>query len=92
MSNEILTPLGTLYISNEVLMHDKWIVDQAISAAMSVVKKYKYLDAMLKPSKVRKGDFSLILADLKMSPTVAAFIGIPGRAKAPIIQELFVSS
>ena len=90
--NQVPPPLGTLFISNEVLMLDKWLVDQAISAASMVIKKYKYLDGFLKPSPVRKGDFSLVLAEAKLSPTVAAFIGIPGRAKAPIVQELFVAS
>ena len=89
---EIPPPLGTLFIAKEVLQYEKWIQDQAILAAMQLIKKYKYLDGLLKPSLVRQGDFSLILADLKVSPVVACFIGIPGRAKAPIIEELFVAS
>ena len=71
---------------------DKWLSDQAISASMILIKKYKYLDGFLKPSPIRRGDFSLVLADFKLDPVVAGFIGIPGRSKAPIIQELFIAS
>jgi len=85
-------PRGTLFIAKEVLQYDKWITDQAISAAMIVINKYEVLDGFLKPSPVRQGDFSLVLATHKIQPIVAAFIGIPGRSKAPIIQELFVAS
>ena len=83
---------GTLFVSLEVLQFEKWLTDQAISAAMSVIKKYKYLDGYLTPSRVRRGDFSLILDKHKTDPVVAAFIGIPGIGKAPIVEELFVSS
>lgn len=82
---------GVLYIAHEVLQYEKWITDQAISAAMILMKKYKYLDGFLKPSPVRQGDFSLILADFKLEPVIASFIGIPGRSKSPIIEELFVA-
>lgn len=88
---EVPKKLGTLFVSQEVLQLDKWIIDQAISAAMTQLRKYERLHGFLKPSPVRKGDFSLVLGDYKVSPIVATFIGIPGRAKAPIIQELFVA-
>jgi len=88
--NEKPPPRGTLYIAKEVLQYDKWITDQAISAATILINKYENLDGFLKPSPVRQGDFSLILATHKITPIVAAFIGIPGRAKAPIIEELFI--
>ena len=90
--NEKPPPLGILYISQEVLQFDKWIQEQAISASMQQMKKYKYLDGLLRPSPVRLGDFSLLQANLKVSPVIASFIGIPGRLKAPIIEELFVAS
>ncbi len=90
--NEIPPPLGTLYIAKEVFQFEKWLSDQAIAAANIQMKKYKVLDGFLKPSPVRQGDFSLVMAIHKVDPVVAAFIGIPGRAKAPIIQELFVAS
>ena len=89
---EIPARKGTLYISYEVLHYEKWIADQAIKAAYTLMNKYEFLDGLLSPSPVRQGDFALILADLKLSPVVACFIGIPGRAKAPIIEELFVSA
>lgn len=84
--------VGTLFISQEVLQHEKWLIDVAIQAAQVQMRKYKGLHGFLKPSPVRVGDFSLILATYKISPAVATWIGIPGRAKAPIIQELFVAS
>lgn len=89
MEEEILT-LGTLYISHEVLQMDKWIRDQAISAAMIQMRKYLGLEGLLKPSKIRTGDFSLVMADLKVSPILVSFIGIPGRNRASIVQELYV--
>lgn len=85
-------PLGTLFIAKEVLQYDKWMVDVALKAADMQMRKYKYLHGFLKPSTVRQGDFSLILADFKLQPVVATFIGIPGRSRAPIVQELFVGS
>lgn len=84
--------VGTLFISHEVLQHEKWLIDAAITAAQVQMRKYKGLHGFLKPSPIRKGDFSLILASYKMSPAVATWIGIPGRTKPPIIQELFVAS
>lgn len=83
-------PVGTLFVSVRVLQLEKWLVDQAISAAMMQLKKYKRLDGFLTPSPVRLGDFSLILAEHKITPIIASFIGIPGRSKAAIIEELFV--
>ena len=90
--NQIPPPSGTLYIAKEVFHFDKWLFDQALAAANIQMKKYKTLDGFLKPSPVRLGDFSLIMAVHKIDPIVASFIGIPGRQKAPIIQELFVAS
>lgn len=84
-------PMGTLYIAREVLHFDKWMVDQAISASMILLKKYQPFDAFLRAAPVRKGDFSLIIADVKLTPFVAIFIGIPGIAKAPIVEEMFVA-
>lgn len=84
--------IGTLYISHEVLQHEKWLTDQVISAAMSQLSKYKGQDGFLKPSTVRKGDYSLLLSEGRLSPTVAIWIGIPGKARAAIVQELFVVS
>lgn len=84
--------IGTLFISQEVLQQEKWLVDAAIQAAQLQMRKYKGLHGFLKPSPVRSGDFSLILGTYKTQPAVATWIGIPGRAKAPIIQELFVAS
>ena len=89
---EIPPKVGTLYIAHEVLQYEKWIADQAIHAAKLLMNKYKWLDGFLKPSPVRQGDFSLILADFKLQPVIASFIGIPGRGKSPIIEELFVAS
>jgi len=83
--------IGTLFISHEVLQQDKWLVEAAIGAAQIQMRKYKGLHGFLKPSPVRLGDFSLILATYKISPAVATWIGIPGKGKAPIIQELFVA-
>lgn len=91
MAEEILK-LGTLYIAHEVLQHEKWIVDQAINASKSQLNKYKGLSGFLKPSPIRTGDFSLVLADYKLDPIVATFIGIPGRQRAAIVQELYVKS
>lgn len=85
-------PRGTLYISREVLQYDKWMQNQTITAAMQQMNKYKYLDGFLKPSVVRHGDFSLVLADTKLIPIIATFIGIPGIARSPIIQEIYVKS
>ncbi|MBA7699120.1 hypothetical protein ES703_107806 [subsurface metagenome] len=90
--SEIPRPLGTLFIDRSVLLLDKWLTDQAIAAADIQMKKYKYLDGFLKPSPIRRGDFSFVLADHKVTPIVASFIGIPGIGKAAIIQELFVAS
>ena len=84
--------VGTLFISQEVLQHEKWLVDAAIAAAQVQMRKYKGLDGFLKPSHARVGDFSLILAAHEIAPKVATWIGIPGRTKPPIIQELFVAS
>lgn len=89
MADEIFK-MGTLFIAKEVLQYEKWMVDLAISAAMSQLAKYKGQDGFLQPSIVRKGDFSLILGPARISPTVVTFIGVPGRARSPIIQELFV--
>lgn len=83
-------PVGILYVSVQVLQLEKWLVDQVISAAMIQMKKYKRLDGFLTPSPVRLGDFSLILAEHRLDPIIATFIGIPGRSKAAIIEELFV--
>lgn len=83
--------VGTLYISQQVLQHEKWLADQAIASATLLMRKYMGLDAILTPSPVRRGDFSLIIADLKVDPIVACFIGIPGRAKPAIVEELFVA-
>jgi hypothetical protein len=85
-------PRGTLYIAKEVLQFDKWMQDQVISAAMQQMNKYKYFDGFLKPSTVRHGDFSLLLADARLIPIIATFIGIPGRSRSPIIQELYVKT
>lgn len=84
------TRMGTLWISKEVLQKEKWLIDQAISASMIQMKKYKGLHGFLKPSVIRLGDFSLVLCDYKLTPAVATFIGIPGRSRAPIVQELFI--
>lgn len=91
-SEIVIRKIGTLFIAKEVLGYEKWMVDAVISASMAQLNKYKPLHGFLKPSTVRLGDFSLVLCDYKLSPTVATFIGIPGRARAPIIQELFVQS
>ena len=90
--NQIPPPKGTLFISKSVMQFDKWLTDQAIAAAEIQMKKYELLDGFLQPSPVRQGDFSLIQAVHKVDPVIASFIGIPGRQKAPIIQELFVAS
>lgn len=82
--------LGTLYISQQVLQHEHWLIDQAISAAMIQMKKFRGHDGFLTPSKVRLGDYSLLMSRERINPVVATWIGIPGKAKAPIIQELFV--
>lgn len=89
MPNEVLT-IGTLFVAHECLQHDKWMLDQAISAALLQLNKYKGLDGFLLPSRVRKGDYSLLMAHYSPTPIVVTFLGIPGRAKAPIIQELYV--
>lgn len=82
--------MGTLYISHEVLQHEKWMADKAISASITQLSKYMGLDGLLKPSLVRKGDYSLTILDLRVTPTIVTFIGIPSRTRAPIIQELYV--
>lgn len=84
-------PIGTLYISREVLQYEKWMVDQAIQASMIIINKYKPFDGFLKPAPIRRGDFSLIIADVKFTPFVAVFIGIPGMQKAAIVEEMFVA-
>lgn len=89
--SDLPPPTGTLYIAKEVLQFDKWIYDQAIAAAMIQINKYKPFDGFLKPAPVRQGDFSLIIADAKLTPLIATFIGIPGRTKAPIVQEMYVA-
>lgn len=81
---------GELFISKSVLLHEKWLTDQAIAAAEQMMKTYPELDGILRPSPVRLGDFSLVLVIHKLEPIIAAFIGIPGRLKPPIIEELFV--
>jgi len=91
MDEQILT-LGTLYIAKEVLQFEPWLQEQAISAAMTQLKKYMGLDGFLRPSKVRKGDFSLVIADFKVTPIVVNFIGVPGRNRTSIMQELYVKS
>ena len=91
MEEEVVT-IGTLYIAKEVLQHEKWMQDQAISAANSQLTKYFGLDGFLKPSKVRLGDYSLVMADYNVKPVVVNFIGVPGRARASIVQELFVAT
>lgn len=83
-------PSGTLYIARECLLLDDWMISQAITSAVSQMSKLKYLDAFMKPSIVRKGDFSLIQAEHKITPLVASFIGVPGKGKPSIIQELYV--
>ena len=88
MSDEIVS-VGRLFIAHEVLQNEKWIVDQVVSAAKSQLNKYKPLDGFLTPSSVRTGDFSLVLSNYKPSPIIVEFIGIPGRGRAAIIQELF---
>jgi len=90
MADEIFK-MGTLYISSDILHLDKWLQDQVIMAAMSLLTKYKGQDGYLKPSPVRLGDFSLLLSRQRITPAMAAFIGIPGRAKSPIVEELFLS-
>jgi len=84
--------LGTLYIAHETMMFEKWMIDQAVSAALTQLKKYKGFDGFLKPSRVRSGDFSLTLARFRVEPFIVTFIGIPGRSKSPIIQELYIKS
>lgn len=84
-------PVGILFVSIQVLQLEKWLVDQVISASMMQMKKYKRLDGFLTPSPVRVGDFSLILAEHRLDPIIATFIGIPGMLKPPIIEELFVA-
>lgn len=84
-------PMGTLYIAREVLQFDKWMVDQAIASAMTLLKKYQPFDAFLRPAPIRRGDFSLIIADVKLTPFVAVFIGIPGMQKASIVEEMYVA-
>lgn len=89
---DVVFKMGTLWISKEVLQVEKWMSDAAISAAMRQLSKYKPLHGFLSTAPPRSGDFSLILCDYKLSPAVATFIGIPGRARAPIVEELFVAS
>ncbi len=91
MADEILK-VGTLFISQNVLHLEKWMQDQVISAAITQLTKYKGLDGYLKTSPVRLGDFSLLLTTQKIRPTIATFIGIPGRLRSPIIEELFIAS
>lgn len=91
MADEIFK-MGTLYIGSDILHLDKWLQDQAISAATILLTKYKGQDGYLKSSTVRRGDFSLLLSRQKVTPTMAAFIGIPGIAKSPIVEELFLAS
>lgn len=89
---EQTTPLGTLFIASEVLQHEAWQRNQAISAAITQISKYRPLDGLLIPSSVRSGDYALLLANLKADPKIVSFIGIPGRSRAPIVQELYVAS
>lgn len=91
MDEQVLT-IGTLYIAKEVLQNEKWMLDQVITASMLQMRKYLGLDGFLRPSKVRTGDFSLVIADYKVSPIVVNFIGIPGRSRTAIVQELFVKT
>lgn len=91
MSNEMFQT-GTLWISQAVLHRPKQESDAAISAAKQMMAKYKGLHGFLKTSPVRSGDFSLVLADYRITPAVAVFIGVPGRGKPPIIEELFVAT
>lgn len=84
--------MGTLYISHEVMQHEKWMYDKAITASMAQLSKYMGLDGLLKPSLVRKGDYSLTILDLRVTPTIVTFIGVPGRTRSPIIQELYVKA
>jgi len=90
MAEEIFK-LGTLYISSDILHLDKWLQDQIISAAMTLLTKYKGQDGYLKSTPVRRGDFALLLSRQRITPSMAAFIGIPGIAKPPIIEELFLA-
>lgn len=83
--------MGTLFISKEVLQLENWLQVQVITAAMSQLSKYKGQDGYLRPSPIRTGDFSLLLSRERITPVIATFIGIPGRQKNPIIQELFVA-
>jgi len=91
MADEIFR-MGTLWIAKEVLQQEKWMVDAVISASMSQMSKYKPLHGFLKPAQPRSGDFSLMLCDYKLTPAIATFIGIPGRSRSPIIEELYVGS
>jgi len=82
---------GTLWIAKEVLQLPKWQQDKAISTSLIHLTKYKGLDGFLKPSPTRQGDFALIISNPKMPPVVAIFIGLPGQARAAIVEELFVA-
>ena len=90
--NQVPPKKGTLWISSEVLHQEKWILDQVLSTTRSLMTKYQNLDAFLSSSPVRQGDFSLIFAVSKIDPILAIFIGIPGRQRAAIVEELFVAS
>lgn len=82
--------IGVLFVSQQVLQHEKWMIDQAIAAAMVQMKQHRGLNGFLTPSTVRLGDYALLMTRERISPAVATWIGIPGKLKSPIIQELFV--
>lgn len=90
MPPESELPIGTLYISHQTLQHDSREVQSAISAALTLLSKYKGLDAYLRPHPERAGDYALILADHKIDPVVVAFIGVRGRGMSTIVEDLFV--
>ena len=90
-TDQLVQP-GTLYIASEVLQQEKWIIDQVLAAAKLELRKHIPLDGYLRPTGVRSGDFALVISSTRIGASVVDFIGIPGRQRPAIVQQMYVTT
>ena len=90
MEENSSTPVGTLFIEQNIRHKPKWMSEAAISVGIQTLNRFRGLDGYLTMSETREGDFSLILGTSRPDLYLALFIGIPGPNKTPIVQAIYL--
>jgi len=62
---------------------------EATSQAATFMRRFPKKCGFLSASPARKGDFSLVLQRLSLSPEIVATINLPGKGRAPIVTVVY---